>query len=96
EVETAEGGEEAIEKVKTARPHLMLLDLRMPGIGGMETLKRAKQLDTNLEVVMVTAVGDQDAVKTAMENGASDYITKPVNYGALESIIKEKVDNLFP
>jgi len=93
DVDTASGGEEALEKMKTRCPDLMLLDVRMPGKkGGPETLKQAKQIHPRMEVIMVTAVRDQDMVRAAMELGASDYITKPFDLVHLKAAVRSRLD----
>ncbi|MFC1491580.1 response regulator [Nitrospinota bacterium] len=95
EVETASSGEEALEKVKEHRPHLMLLDIRMPGMGGIETLKQAKEIDPRLGVIMVTAVHDEEVAKRAMEFGAHDYVTKPIDFNYLNLTVMTKIVDLL-
>ena len=57
----------------------MLLDLRMPGMGGMETLKRTKSFREDLPVIVLTAQGGIDTVVEAMQSGAADFFVKPVS-----------------
>ncbi len=85
EVDTASSGAEAIEKVRDSRPHVMLLDVRMPGMDGLETLRRVKEIDPKLGVIMVTAVTEEAVAKEAMEHGAFDFITKPIDLDQLRS-----------
>jgi DNA-binding NtrC family response regulator len=94
EVETALTGEEAIEKIKENRPHLMLLDITMPGMNGIETLKKAKEIDPRLAVVMVTAVAEEDIARDAMKMGAHDYIRKPVDLNYLNLVVMTKIVDL--
>ncbi|HBK80485.1 MAG TPA: two-component system response regulator [Nitrospinae bacterium] len=94
EVETAPSGEEAIEKIKANRPHLMLLDINMPGMGGLETLKKAKEIDPHLAVVMVTAVAEEDIAKDAIKMGAYDYIQKPIDLDHLNLVVMTKIVDL--
>ena len=94
EVETALTGEEAIEKIKASRPHLMLLDITMPGMNGIETLKKAKEIDPRLAVVMVTAVAEEDIARDAMKMGAHDYIRKPVDLNYLNLVVMTKIVDL--
>lgn len=78
----AESGEAAIEMLKTqhgADAGLVLLDLRMPGLGGMETLKRIKSIREDLPVIVLTAQGGIDTVVEAMQNGAADFFVKPAS-----------------
>lgn len=95
EVETASSGEEAVEKVKDTRPDLMLLDMRMPGMGGIEALKQTKEFEPKIEVVMVTAVHDEAAVKKSMELGASDYIKKPIDFSYLNRVVMAKIAEIL-
>jgi Nif-specific regulatory protein len=89
-VETAASGEEALEKLSQSPPDVLLTDVRMPGIDGIELLIRAKQLDANLAVVVMTAFGTvRDAVR-AMRAGAEHYVTKPVDVDEL-SLVLERV-----
>ena len=78
----ADSGEAAIEMLKTpegAESGLVLLDLRMPGLGGMEALKRIKSIREDLPVIVLTAQGGIDTVVEAMQNGASDFFVKPAS-----------------
>jgi len=95
EIETAQNGADGIEKVKSYRPHVMLLDVRMPGLDGLEALKLAKDVDPGLGVIMVTAVTDQDDAKRAMEDGAFDYITKPIDLNYLRTSVVVKMINML-
>src|SRR3954469_6672638 len=82
---TAERGEEALEKTASALPDLILLDVMMPGIDGIETLKRLKA-DTSLPfipVILLTARSDTKEVIAGLDSGADDYLTKPFDHGAL-------------
>ena len=95
EVETALNGREAIEKMKTHRPHLMLLDVKMPVMGGFETLAEAKKINPRLIVVLVTAIAQIDIASRAIQHGADDYITKPVDLEKLNRIMTTKICELL-
>jgi DNA-binding NtrC family response regulator len=87
EVDVAASGEEALEHLARAAPDMLLTDVRMPGIDGVELLTRAKALDPQLAVVVMTAFGNvKDAVR-AMRAGAEHYITKPVDLDELSLVI---------
>ena len=89
-VETATTGEEALERVnKGLRPDLILLDLLMPGIDGLQTLEQLRQLQPGLKVVMLSCVGDTRKVVQAMRLGAYDYLTKPFQKGELDSVVDQ-------
>lgn len=87
EVLVATSGSEALQIVESHRPHLMLLDIRMPGLNGIEVLRRAKDVDPSLSVIMVTAVAEQAIAKEALQAGADDYVTKPIDLNYLETTI---------
>jgi DNA-binding response OmpR family regulator len=80
-------GEKALEKVAEFRPHLVLLDLLMPGIGGMETLRRLRAGYPSSQVIMVTAIEDLDTARKALAAGAADYLTKPFTLDYLDSVL---------
>lgn len=76
-VDTAESGEQALEMLESADYQLMLLDIKMPGIDGVEALSRAKELCPDLFVVMMTAYATVETAVEAMKIGALDYLVKP-------------------
>src|SRR3954466_13565232 len=89
-VQTAATGEEALEKVqKGLTPDLVLLDLLMPGIDGLETLESLRKLQPGVKVVMLSCVGDTKKVVQAMRLGAHDYITKPFQKAELDAVIDQ-------
>jgi two-component system response regulator (stage 0 sporulation protein F) len=69
----------------------VLLDMMMPGMGGIDTLKEIKQIDPGIAVIMVTAVIDAELANRAVELGAFDYITKPINIDYLETCVMVKM-----
>jgi DNA-binding response OmpR family regulator len=88
---TACDGLEALTTVKNERPHIVLLDIRMPGLDGIEVLRRIRALDKEVGVIMVTAVKDEKVGEYALKLGASDYITKPINLDDLEKSVYAKL-----
>jgi DNA-binding NtrC family response regulator len=101
-VEKAESGEEALEKVKTTRFDILLVDIKMGGISGLEVLKNVKDNDDDIDVVMITAYGSIPTAIDAIRNGAYDYLLKPfdpVELGVLiEKIIRQQAqarENLY-
>jgi len=74
---TATNGEEALEKVEKENLDIVLLDIRMPGMDGIEVLRRIEEMKENVDVIMVTAVNTMKTAIEAMKLGAYDYITKP-------------------
>ena len=83
----ANNGEDAIEKAKSEKPDVMLLDIRMPGMEGTEVLKRIREFDKDVGIVMVTAVKEEQVGKEALKAGADEYITKPIDFNYLETTL---------
>src|SRR5450755_3923493 len=89
-VETAATGEEALERVqKGLRPDLVLLDLLMPGIDGLQTLEQLRKLQPGVKVVMLSCVSDTRKVVQAIRLGAHDYLTKPFQKSELDTVIDQ-------
>jgi two-component system, NtrC family, response regulator AtoC len=90
QVSTASTGEEALEAVqKGMNPDLVLLDLLMPGIDGLETLENLRKLRPGVKVVMLSCVNDTKKVVQAIRLGATDYITKPFQKAELDTVIDQ-------
>jgi DNA-binding response OmpR family regulator len=87
EVLEAGSGEEALPQIPTGRPDVVLLDLMMNGIGGLETLRRIKLIRPETCVIMVTAVDDLDVARSALTAGAADYVTKPFTFQYLDAVL---------
>jgi two-component system, NtrC family, response regulator AtoC len=91
-VETATTGEEALEKVqKGLKPDLVLLDLLMPGIDGLQTLEQLRQAQPGIKVVMLSCVSDTRKVVQAIRMGAQDYLTKPFQKAELDAVIDQSL-----
>ena len=86
-VETAEDGEKALALVQANAPDLVLLDVRMPGIDGLETLRRLRTIAPDLAVIMVTANEDVGLARDTLKLGALDYVAKPFDFVYLERAI---------
>ena len=95
DVYTAPDGRTAIAEVKEIRPHIVLLDIMMPGMGGIDTLKEIRKIDPRVGVIMVTAIADEELGKRAIALGACDYITKPLNFDYLETALMVKMMDLL-
>jgi DNA-binding NtrC family response regulator len=83
----ARSGREALERLASEIPDLVLTDLRMPGLDGIELVRSIKQAHPDLPVVMVTAQGTIEAAVEAMRLGAEDFLLKPLNHEAIEVVI---------
>ena len=94
EVFTALSGKEALGIVKKEKPRIVLLDINMRGMSGIETLEKIKEIDKDIVVIMVTGVKDDDVIKEALDAGAADYITKPLSLEYLEKVVLLKFINL--
>jgi DNA-binding NtrC family response regulator len=88
EVETAINGLQALEKIRSFRPEILLLDKNMPHMSGMETLQRIKNHYPDIVVIMVTAYGDVSSAVEAMKLGAYDYIEKPFDNEKMLLLLK--------
>src|SRR5439155_10202212 len=87
ELSTASSGEEGLKLIPKLKPDLVLMDIRMGGISGMETLRRIRQLDTKLLVILMTAYGTTQTAIEAMKLGAYDYLLKPFDVPKLKEIV---------
>jgi two-component system, NtrC family, response regulator AtoC len=103
EIRTALSGEACLSSLKESIPDLVLLDIQMPGIDGLETLKQIKQMDSRIPVIMMTAHGTIERAVQSMKLGAYDFLTKPfqrdrlivtVNNALLNSSLRKEVDEL--
>lgn len=88
-VVTALNGEDALALVKKERPDVVLLDIRMPGLDGIEVLEKIKKIDKNIAVVMITGYGDLKTARKAMRLGAFDYVTKPFNLDFIKAVLRD-------
>ncbi len=93
EVVTAASGEDALKLLKDDAPDLMLLDIQLPGIDGLTVLERVKEMEEEIIVIMVTALGVLETAVKAMRMGAYDYINKPFNLDELAIVIKKALEN---
>jgi len=91
EVETAVTGAEALEKTRAFRPDIILLDIKIPVIDGLEVLKRVKALYPETSVIMVTAIETNEKINEALRLGADNYITKPLSLEYLENDVRDKL-----
>src|SRR5258708_29299648 len=90
-VETAEDGPGAVAKTQEFRPHLMFLDIGLPGMSGIEVLKEVKKKDPSVRVIMITGQTEDELMRQARMLGADDYVTKPFT---LEYLAGEVMDKL--
>jgi len=93
QVLTAENGPQALEIIQKEKPGIAFVDLVMPGMDGIELLKRAKEISPNIEVVIITAYASIPTAITAMREGAYDYIEKPFCPERAELLIEKLVEH---
>ncbi len=92
EVLTAGSGEDALRIVREEQPDLVLLDIQLPGISGLEVLEKIKDFDEDIIVIMVTAHGGLETAVTAMRIGAYDYLNKPFNLDEMSIVIRKALE----
>ncbi|MGW3122519.1 response regulator transcription factor [Streptomyces sp. NPDC001107] len=88
EVATAVTGEEGLELVRSFRPDVVVLDLMLPGMPGLDVCRALRALDQTLPIIMATARGDDEDIVVGLEAGADDYVVKPVQARVLEARIR--------
>ena len=92
-VSTAGNGALAIGMFEENRPDVVVLDIRMPGMDGLEALKRMKEIDQDVAVIMVTALEDMQTTIRAVKLGAYEYINKPIDLDKLEVVISRALES---
>jgi len=92
DVTTAEGGEQGLEIIHKQRPDIVLLDMKMPGISGLEVLGRINQLKIDVTVIVITGYATVETAVDAMKEGAYDFISKPFNPDQLRLVVKRAVE----
>ena len=83
---------ECIGGASAASLILILSDINMPGMSGLELLPKAKAIRPDVPIIMITAYGDADTKRKALENGAEALLTKPIDFGALRNEIDTRVE----
>jgi DNA-binding response OmpR family regulator len=94
DVRTANSGEQALQKMKEDVPQVVLLDIKMPGMDGVRTLREVKTRYPKIKVIMVTAIETRDKIEECLRLGADNYITKPLSLEYLENDVREKVESM--
>jgi DNA-binding NtrC family response regulator len=94
EVETALSGEDAVEKLASGSYQLVITDLNLKGITGMEVLRAAKERNPDSAVIMITAYGSEKIAVEAMKAGATDYLPKPFDNDELELVVERVLEGV--
>lgn len=94
----AADGEEAVNLVKSAKPDVVLMDIRMPNMNGVAATKRIKEINENIKIIILTTFDDSDYILSAINNGASGYLLKDIGAGALIDAVKNAYagDTILP
>ncbi len=87
EVFAATNGSDAVLMAERNKPHIVLLDIKMKDMSGIEVLKKIKRVSKNLKIIMVTCVSDLESVREAKSLGAAAYITKPLVLSNLMEVV---------
>lgn len=87
----AENGAVAVEKYSDAKPDLVLMDITMPDMDGIQALKKIKEIDPNANIIMCSAMGQQAMVIEAIQSGAKDFIVKPFQAERVLEAVKKVV-----
>jgi two-component system response regulator AtoC len=93
ETVTAKTGSEAVEKARQVMPDLVLLDLKLPDMDGLEVLQKIKEIFPEICIVMITAFGDIETAVSAMKAGAYDFVSKPINLDQLLMVIQKGLES---
>ncbi len=93
DVTTAASGEEGLERFDSQPFDIVILDLKLPRMDGIETLRQLKQKSTSTEVIMITGHGEIESAVTSMKLGARDYVTKPFKLDELLTLTKQIIDD---
>jgi len=94
EVQAAERGDEALEIVEQVHPAIVLLDLKMPGMDGMDVLARIKKIDPEIQVIVVTGYATVETAIEAMKQGAYDFIPKPFEPDQLRIVVNRAAEKI--
>ncbi|HHD11569.1 MAG TPA: sigma-54-dependent Fis family transcriptional regulator [Deltaproteobacteria bacterium] len=93
-VDTAENGEDALNKLKREKYDLVVSDLKMPGMDGLKLLDHIKSLDSNILVIIITAYATLESAVKAIEKGAYDYIAKPFRLDEFVVVVRNACEKL--
>ncbi|MFQ5700736.1 MAG: response regulator [Acidobacteriota bacterium] len=91
EAEAVEDGTKALERIPSLHPQVVFLDVAMPGINGLRTLEKIRELDPECAVVMMSGHANHQAALHAMDMGAHDFVQKPFDFSYLENMLLAKI-----
>ena len=93
ETEVFDSGETLLKRLDSKKPDLLLLDIMLPGISGLEVLKKIRTKDEQLPVIMLSAQGNVETAVDSLRYGAYDYFPKPIDVQRLEPAVKNAIKN---
>lgn len=91
DIEEASDGRSAMEQIKKIRADIVLLDIRMPGLSGMDVISEMKQISPHSKIIFISAWNSPDVVTKALSMGAADYIAKPIDW----DLFQEKLESIL-
>ena len=93
QVDAAANGSAGLEIARSKSYDLVITDLKMPDVDGLQVLSELKQIDNDMSVIIMTAYGTVESAVSAMKNGAADFITKPFDPSHLNVIVERTLEN---
>jgi two-component system, response regulator, stage 0 sporulation protein F len=91
----SENGADAMQMAATVKPDVVILDLNLPDFSGIQVLDKLKAMDETVQVIILTAHGSKDSVRSAMELGALNFLTKPFEFKELCGAVREAFETRF-
>lgn len=91
ETREAASGDEALKQIREKRPDLVILDVKIPDMDGIDILKEIKQYDKTIKVIMMTAYGELNVMNEVVREGAADYFLKPFDIHDIRSLVKNQL-----
>ncbi len=86
---SSSNGKAGLERALNDKPDVIISDIHMPEMDGLTMLKELKKAGSTIPVIIITAFGDKQKIKTAWDNGAFDFLDKPINYEQLKSTVRK-------
>lgn len=94
EILTASDGQEGLETFKRERPPVVITDIKMPGMDGIELMRRVKAMDGDAEIIVITGHGDMEVAIESLKLGAVDFLLKPIDLDELDAAINRALEKL--
>ena len=91
DVKTASDGRAALEAVRSGKPDIVLLDIRLPEMDGLTVLEKLREESNTVAIITMSGVADEDTARRSLELGAADFVTKPFNLPYLETSLLAKL-----